>query len=57
MDLILLVIVVALIGFVVWLITTKVPLPPYWAVSIQVLALIIVVLYVLTRFFHVPNVL
>lgn len=57
MDLILLVIVVALIGFVVWLITTKVPLPPYWAVSIQVLALIIVVLYVLTRFFHLPNVL
>lgn len=57
MDLIILVLVVAVIGFTVWLITTQIPLPPYWATAIQVLALLIVVLYILTRFFHIPNVL
>lgn len=55
MDLIILVIVLVVVGFLVWLLTTKVPLPPYWALAIQVLALIIVVLYVLTRFFRIPN--
>jgi hypothetical protein len=57
MDLILLVVVCAIVGFLVWLLTTKVPMPPYWAVTIQVLALIVLVLYVLTRVLHVPNVL
>jgi len=57
MDLILLVLVVVLIGFLVYLLTTKVPMPPGWATAIQVLALIIVVLYVLSRFLHLPNVL
>ena len=57
MDLIILVLVVALIGFLVWLVTTKVPMPPYWSTAIQVLALIVVILYILTRFVRVPNVL
>lgn len=57
MDLILLVLTLALIGFVVWIITTKIPMPPMWATTIQVLAIIVLVLYALTRFVPLPNVL
>ncbi len=57
MDLILLVIGLAVLGFLVWLLTTKVPMPPAWATAIQVLALIVVVLYLFTRFVHLPNLL
>jgi len=57
MDLILLVVVLVAVGFLVWLLTTRVPLPPGWATAIQVLALVVVVLYVLTRLVHLPNVL
>lgn len=57
MDLILLVVVCVIIGFLVWLLTTKVPMPPGWASVIQVLAIIVLVLYVLTRFVHLPNIL
>lgn len=56
MDLIILVLMVALIGFVIWLLTTKIPMPPAWATAIQVIALIVIILYVLTRLFHLPNV-
>lgn len=57
MDLILLVLVLCLIGFVIWLLTTKIPMPPYWAQTIQVVAVIVLVLYLITRVLHVPNVL
>lgn len=57
MDLILLILVVALIGFLIYIITTKIPMPPGWATVIQVAALIIILLYVLTRFVRLPNVL
>jgi hypothetical protein len=56
-DLIVLVLVVALIGFLVWLITTRIPMPPYWALAIQILALIVIVLFLLRRFGSgIPNV-
>ena len=57
MDLLMLVLVVVLIGFLVWLLTTRVPMPAGWAMAIQVLALVVIVLYVLTRFVGLPNVL
>jgi hypothetical protein len=57
MDLVLLVLVVALIGLLVWLITTKIPMPPYWATTLQLLALIVLILYVLSHFVRLPNVL
>jgi hypothetical protein len=57
MDLILLVLVVALIGFLVWAITTQIPMSPGWAKAIQVFALIVIVLYLITRFVRLPNVL
>lgn len=50
MDLIILVIVLCVIGFLIFLLTTKVPMPPYWATAIQVLCLILIVLYLLQRF-------
>lgn len=57
MDLILLVLVVALIGFLVYVVTIKIPMPPGWATAIQVLALIVIILYLVTRFVSLPNVL
>jgi hypothetical protein len=57
MDLILLIVVCVVIGFVVWVLTTQVPMPPVWAKAIQVLALVVLVLYILTRFVNLPNVL
>ena len=57
MDLLILVLVVALIGFVVYVITTKIQMPPGWAATIQVLALIVVVLWLLSHFVTLPNVL
>jgi hypothetical protein len=57
MDLVLLVLVVALIGFLVYVITTKVQMPPGWATAIQVLALVLVILWVLSHFVALPNVL
>ena len=57
MDLIVLVLVAVLIGFLVWLLTTKVPMPPGWAPAIQVIALIVIILYVITRLMRIPNVL
>lgn len=57
MDLIMLVLLLALVGFCVWLFTTKIPMPSAWASAIQVIALILVLLYVVTRFFRIPNVL
>lgn len=57
MDLIVLVLILALFGFLVWLITTRVPMPPAWATVIQVIALILIILWLLQRFALLPNVL
>jgi hypothetical protein len=57
MDLITLLIVAVLIGFLVWLLTTQVPMPPMWAKAIQVIALVLLVLWLLSYFVNVPNVL
>jgi hypothetical protein len=57
MDLVVLVLLLALIGCLVWLITTKIPMPPLWATGIQIFALIVVILYLVTRFVNLPNVL
>ncbi len=58
MDLIWLVLVIVIIGFLVYLLTTKVPLPQYWATAIQIIALICILLFLLQRFgVLVPNVL
>lgn len=57
MDLIVLVLVAALIGFLVWLLTTKVPMPPAWATAIQVIALVVLILWLLSHVAAIPNVL
>jgi len=56
-DLLILVLVLCIVGFAVWLLTTQVPMPPLWARAIQLFALIVMLIYVLTRVVHVPNVL
>jgi uncharacterized membrane protein len=57
MDLLILIVALVAIGFVVWLLTTKVPMPPNWAIAIQVLALVIIVIYLISRFLPLPNML
>ena len=59
MDLLVLVFVLCVIGFGVWWLTTNnhIPMPPGWAKAIQVLTFIVIVLYILTRFVSLPNVL
>jgi hypothetical protein len=46
-----------LIGFIVYIVTTQVPMPPGWARAIQVVTLIVLLLYILTRLVNLPNVL
>jgi uncharacterized membrane protein len=56
MDLIVLVLVLALVGFLVWVITTRIPMDPMIKLAIQIIALIVIILYVLRRFGGLPNV-
>jgi alpha-D-ribose 1-methylphosphonate 5-phosphate C-P lyase len=57
MDLVILVLVVALIGFLVYIVTTKIPMPSGWATTLQVFALVVLVVWLLSHFLAVPNVL
>jgi hypothetical protein len=57
LDLILLVIVLSVVGLIVWMLTTYIPMPPYWATVINTLALVAILLYLLTRLVPFPNVL
>jgi hypothetical protein len=57
MDLILLILVLSIVGCLVWVITTKIPMDPTFRLIIQILALILVVLYLLRRFGGLPNLL
>lgn len=47
MGLISLVLVLAIVGFLVWLITTKIPMDSTIKIAIQVIVVVIMVLYVL----------
>ena len=57
MDLVILVLVVALVGFLLWIITTKIPMDPTIRMAIQVIAAIVIILYVVRRLGILPNVL
>jgi uncharacterized membrane-anchored protein len=57
MDLIMLVLVLAIIGFLVWLITSKIPMDPMFKIAIQVIVLIVVILWLIRRFGGLPNLL
>jgi len=57
-DLIFLVLALALVGFLVWLVTTKIPMDPMFRLAIQIIVIIVLVLYLLKRFGGgLPNVL
>jgi len=49
--------VVVIVGFVVYILTTNIPMPPAWATAIQVIALVVMLIWVLSRFVAIPNVL
>lgn len=58
MDLILLVLGLAIIGLIVWLITTKIPMDPMIKLAIQIIVLIVVGLYLIRRLApSIPNLL
>jgi hypothetical protein len=58
MDLILLVLVLAIVGFLVHLITTHIPMEPIFKTAIQIIVVIAIVLYLIQRFAGgVPNLL
>lgn len=58
MDLILLVLVLALVGFLVHFITTRIPMDATFRLAIQIIVVIAVVLFLLRRFgAGIPNVL
>ena len=58
MDLLLLLLMFALVGFGVYLITTYIPMPPIFATAIQIIAVVAVIFYLITRFAGgLPNVL
>ena len=57
MDLIILVLGIAVLGFLVWLITTKIPMDPIFRIAIYVIVTIVLLLFIVRRFGgHVPNV-
>lgn len=57
MDLIMLVLGLAILGFLVYLITTKIPMDPMIKYAIQIIVVIVVIIYLVKRFGHdVPNV-
>lgn len=58
MDLIMLVLVLALVGFLVYLITTYIPMPPIFKTAITVIVVVAVILFLIQRFSGgVPNLL
>lgn len=58
MDLVMLVLVIALIGFLVWLIVTYVPMPSMFKMAIQIVVVIAIILWLIRRFGgSLPNVL
>lgn len=50
MSLIGLILVIAVIGFIVWLVTTYVPMPPVFKNVLIVVAVIVVLLWLLSAF-------
>lgn len=58
MDLVMLILVVALVGFLVWAITTYIPMPPLFKTVITIICVIVLILFLIRRFGGgLPNVL
>jgi uncharacterized protein (DUF983 family) len=58
MDLVILIVGLALIGFLVYWVTENIPMGPHWKTLIKIIVTIVVVLYLLRRFSGIlPNVL
>ena len=58
MDLVMLILVIALVGFLVYLITAYIPMPPIFKTAIQIIVVVALILYLIQRFAGgVPNLL
>lgn len=57
MDLIILILGIAVLGFIVWIITTKIPMDPIFRIAIYVIVTIVLLLFIVRQFGGaVPNV-
>jgi hypothetical protein len=57
MDLIIIVLVIALVGALVWFITENLPMPPPFKIAIYIVCVIVLVLFLVRQFGGaVPNV-
>lgn len=58
MDLIMLILGIAVMGFLVWVITTKIPMDPIFRIAIYLIVAIALILFIVRQFgWAVPNVL
>lgn len=58
MDLLMLILMLALVGFLVYLIVTHIPMPPIFKTAIQIIVVVAIILYLIRRFGGgIPNVL
>ena len=58
MDLVILILVLALLGFLVHVITTRIPMDPMIKLAIQLIVVVAIILYLVRRFGGIiPNVL
>ena len=56
LEVVIIVLLLALVGVLVQLVTTKFQMPPYWATMIQVVAIVLVILILLSRFGYLHTV-
>lgn len=57
MDLIMLILGIAVMGFLVWVITTKIPMDPIFRIAIYLIVAIALILFIVRQFgWAVPNV-
>ena len=57
MDLIILILGIAVLGFIVWIITTKIPMDPIFRMAIYAIVTIVLLLFIVRQFGGaVPNV-
>ena len=55
MDLVLLVLLIACVGFLLYFITTRIPMDPIVRVILQIVVIVVLVLFLLRRFGGLPN--
>jgi uncharacterized membrane protein YsdA (DUF1294 family) len=56
-DLIILVVLLSLLGFVIYVVTERIAMDADWRTTIRLFALVVLVIYLVSKFVAIPNVL